>query len=58
MKHYLLISGSIFFLIVVAHALRVASEGARLALEPSFVFASAVAIGMCVWAFVLFRRNT
>ena len=58
MKHYLVVSGSIFFLIVIAHALRVASEGTRLAFEPSFVLASALAIGMCVWAFVLFRRNT
>jgi ABC-type cobalamin transport system permease subunit len=58
MKPYIVVSGSIFFLIVVAHALRLASEGAHIALEPSFAFASAAAIGMCIWACVLFRRNT
>ncbi len=57
MRSYLVVSGVIFFLIVIAHALRLASEGMRLALEPSFGASSLVAIGMCLWAGVLFRRS-
>jgi hypothetical protein len=58
MKYYLVVSGGIFFLILVAHALRLASEGTSLALEPSFLFASATSVGMCAWACVLWRRST
>jgi hypothetical protein len=57
MRSYLLISGVIFFLIVLAHAARIASEGARPATEPDFIAASVVAIGMSIWAGVLFWRN-
>jgi hypothetical protein len=57
MRSYLLTSGVIFFLIVVAHAARLVVEGTRPATEPSFLAATALAIGMCVWACVLLRRN-
>jgi hypothetical protein len=58
MRSYLLVSGVIFFLIVLAHAARVAAEGARLGTEPDFIAASLLALGMSIWAFVLFRRAT
>jgi len=57
MKSYLAVSGIIFLLIVIAHAARVAAEGARLACEPDFIVTTMLAIGMCAWAFVLFRRT-
>lgn len=57
MRSYLVTSGGIFFLILVAHAVRLASEGAGLALEPSFAASSVVTICMCLWACWLFRQN-
>jgi hypothetical protein len=56
MRLYLVVSGGIFMLILAAHAVRVAIEGRQLALEPSFAVSSAAALGMCIWAGVLFRR--
>jgi hypothetical protein len=56
MRAYLVITGVIFFLIVVAHIARAASEGSHLAAEPSFVLLTALALGMSIWAGVLFRR--
>jgi hypothetical protein len=57
MRSYLLISGVIFFLIVLVHAARIASEGVRLVGEPDFIATSILAIGMCAWAGALFWRN-
>jgi len=57
MRPYLLTSGLLFFLIVLAHAARVLAEGTRLLTEPSFLVLTALAIGMSVWAGVLFKRS-
>ena len=57
MRSYILISGVIFFSIVLVHAARIAAEGARLIGEPDFIATSILAIGMCIWAGVLFRRS-
>jgi len=57
MRAYLITSGVIFLLILVAHGARVAAEGTWLATEPSFVATSGLALGMFVWACVLFRRS-
>ena len=58
MRAYLLTTGVIFLLIVVAHVARVASEGAHLAAEPSFILLTGLALGMSIWAGVLFRRGS
>jgi hypothetical protein len=57
MRSYLLTSGIIFFLIVIAHAARIAVEGLHLATEADFLAATALALGMAIWACVLFRRK-
>jgi hypothetical protein len=58
MRSYLLTSGIIFFLIVIAHAARIAAEGLHLSTEPDFLAATALALGMAIWACVLFRRKS
>jgi hypothetical protein len=50
MRAYVLTSGIIFALLAVAHVLRVAAEGAHLAMEPFFILTTLAAIAMSVWA--------
>lgn len=57
MRAYLITSGILFFLILIAHGMRVAVEGTRLVAEPSFLATSALAAGMCAWAVVLVIRK-
>ena len=57
MRAYLIITGVIFLLIVIAHIARVVAEGSRLATEPSFVALTALALGMAIWSGALFRRT-
>lgn len=56
MKAYVFTTGVVFVLIVAAHILRVFAEGTRLLKEPSFIFTSAFALALCVWAWRLWRR--
>lgn len=56
MKAYLLTTGVVFGLLVLAHLWRVALEGVALAREPWFVFITLIAAALSIWAFVLFRR--
>jgi hypothetical protein len=44
-------------LVLVAHALRVASESVSLAFEPTFVATTVVALAMFAWACLLLRRR-
>jgi hypothetical protein len=55
MKAYVLTSGAIFALIVVAHGLRVVAEGAHVAADPFFLLMTAAAAGLSVWAFSVAR---
>lgn len=55
MKPYLLTTGSIFGLIVLAHVWRVVEEGVRLARDPWFVLLTIVSAGLSLWAFRLLR---
>ena len=50
MRAYVLTSGIIFALLAVAHVLRVAAEGTRLAMEPFFILTTLAAIAMSAWA--------
>jgi hypothetical protein len=56
MKAYVLTTGIVFALIVVAHTVRIFAEGPHLIMEPSFAFTSALAIALFVWACRLFLR--
>jgi heme/copper-type cytochrome/quinol oxidase subunit 1 len=55
MRTYLITSGSIFGLIVLAHLLRIIAEGAHLMRDPGYVFMTFAAAALCVWAFRLLR---
>ena len=57
MKAYLLTTGIAFGLIVVAHVWRVIAESHSLARDPGFMALTAVAAGMCGWAFYLVRAS-
>ena len=56
MKSYLLTTGVIFALIVVAHVLRIMAEGPKLLLQPVFALTSILSVGLALWAWRLFRR--
>ena len=57
MRAYVVTSGIIFGLLVLAHLLRVAAEGAHLARDPWFVVVTLAAAALCVWAFRVLRRG-
>jgi hypothetical protein len=50
MKAYLLTTGLLFGAVVVAHVWRVIEEGAVLLKNPWWVFLTALAGVLCVWA--------
>jgi hypothetical protein len=55
MKAYLLTSGAVFGLLVVAHIVRVIIEGPGVIREPVFTIATILAAALCLWAFRLLR---
>jgi hypothetical protein len=55
---YLITTGVIFGLITMAHGLRVYAEGPRLMKDPLFLSLTALAAGMCAWAFWLLGRSS
>jgi hypothetical protein len=55
MKAYVLITGILFGLLVVAHAWRFVEEGSHVAKDPWFVSFTAVALALSVWAWRLLR---
>jgi hypothetical protein len=57
MKAYLITSGSIFGLLVVAHLWRVAEEG-HLARDPVFILTTAIAAALGLWAWRLVRATS
>jgi hypothetical protein len=50
MRAYLVVSGSVFGLMLLVHAWRFVVEGARLATEPDFIVTTLLAAGLCGWA--------
>jgi hypothetical protein len=57
MKPYILTSGILFALIVLAHIARVVSESPSVANDPWFVLSTAISAGMCYWSWRLLRRR-
>jgi hypothetical protein len=57
MKAYLVTTGSLFGLIVLAHVLRIVSEGPHLMTDPLWVLMTVSAAALCVWAWRLFRLS-
>ena len=54
MRAYILTSGTIFGLIVLAHVLRVFAEP-HVVREPAWVLLTLAAAGLCAWAFRVLR---
>jgi tellurite resistance protein TehA-like permease len=55
MRAYLLTTGAVFGLIVVAHLWRVLEEGTHLARDPGYILLTAAAAALCLWACRLLR---
>jgi hypothetical protein len=58
MKAYLITTGTVFGLIVLAHIARVFAEGLRLATDPVFVLLTLAPAGLSLWAWCLLSRST
>lgn len=58
MRAYLLVTGTVFALVTLAHVWRVIAESSRLASDPWFVLLTLVAAALSVWAFRLVRTTT
>lgn len=56
MKAYVITTGSLFALLVVAHVWRAVEEGPQLATRPEFVVVTAIAVAICFWAWRVFRK--
>jgi len=56
MKAYLITTGTVFGLIVVAHVWRLTAEPSQLK-EPGFLALTLVAAGLSAWAFGLVRKT-
>jgi hypothetical protein len=56
MKAYLITTGILFALIVVAHILKAIDEGPGTAKNPFFILLTVLAAGLSVWAFRLLKR--
>ena len=57
MKAYLITSGTVFGLIVLAHIWRVFEEGSHLATDPVFVILTLAASALSFWAWRLLGRS-
>ena len=57
MRAYVIATGVVFALLVLAHIGRMIAEGVHLAKEPDFVLATVVAGGFSFWAWRLVRKT-
>jgi hypothetical protein len=58
MKAYLVITGTIFGLITIAHIWRVVAENPHLAAEPWYILLTLAAAGLCLWSVLLLWRSS
>ena len=58
MRAYLVTTGLIFALIVIAHIARMMGESAQLARDPVYLAITLLAAGLTVWAGLLLRRQS
>lgn len=55
MKAYVMTTGVVFGLLVVAHIWRVVEEGAAVAKNPLYIVITIAAAALCLWAWRLLR---
>ena len=58
MRAYVVTTGAVFGLIVVAHIWRAIEEGSVLAKDPAYVLITLFAAALCLWAFRLWRLSS
>jgi hypothetical protein len=56
MRAYLLISGVLYFVLVLAHVARLLAEGTSVASSPMFTISTVAATLMTTWSWRLLRR--
>ena len=57
MKAYVITTGVAFGLLTLAHLLRIVGEDPGLAADPFYIAITAASAALCVWAFVVLRRE-
>jgi hypothetical protein len=57
MRAYVITTGVIFALLVVAHVWRMVAEAPRLASDPGFLVLTLIAAALSVWAALVLRRE-
>ena len=57
MKAYIVTTGVLFAVLVIAHLLRIAGGETALVRDPFFVAATIIPTALCVWAWRLVRRS-
>lgn len=57
MRAYVMVTGAVFALLVVAHIARMVVESHRLAIEPVYVGITLIAAGLSAWAGTLLWRT-
>jgi hypothetical protein len=55
MKAYIMTTGAVFGLLVVAHIWRIIEEGPDLAKDPLYIVITIAAAALCLWAWRLLR---
>jgi hypothetical protein len=55
MKAYVITTGAVFGLLVVAHIWRIIEEGTVLAKDPLYIIITLAAAALCLWACRLLR---
>ena len=55
MKAYVITSGAMFALLVLAHLWRAVVEGARMYTDPAFIAVTVMALAMSAWAWRVLR---
>ena len=57
MKAYVITTGLVFGLLVLAHILRAIAEGSQVAKQPWFILTTVAAAALFAWAMRLLRRS-
>jgi hypothetical protein len=56
MRAYVMTTGAVFGLLVVAHIWRAIEEGAALVKDPFYIVITIVAAALCLWAWRVLRQ--
>lgn len=58
MRAYVMTSGAMFGLLVLAHILRIFAEGPGVVRDPFFMLSTAIAAALCMWAVRILRLHS